>query len=118
VVADTISTKIIDNSIPVPAVLILNLEVGLAGKITDKLLTDELRKVGWKDKLRRKREDTDEQHDLAQQIKSLARVTSGVLLLSTIIALIRTFTKRYEKESLQERKRIRSVIAIVPQRQE
>jgi hypothetical protein len=79
VVADTISTKIIDNSIPVPAVPILNLEVGVAGKMTDKLLTDELRKVGRKDKLRREREDTDEQHDLAQQIKSLARVTSGGL---------------------------------------
>ena len=47
----------------------MNLEVDVDGKMTDKLLTDELRKVGRKDKLRSEREDTDEQHDFAQKIQ-------------------------------------------------
>jgi hypothetical protein len=70
----------IDDSIPVPpAAPILNLEVGAAVKMTDKLLTKELRKVGRNDELRREREDTAQQHELAQQIKGLSRVTSGGL---------------------------------------
>jgi hypothetical protein len=113
----------IDDSIPVPpAAPILNLEVGAAGKMTDKLLTDELRKVGRKDKLRREREDTAQQHELAQEIKGLSRVTSGGLAslrhycLDTNVhqAVRERVIAGGKKESLQERKRIRSAIAIVP----
>jgi hypothetical protein len=72
-------TKIIDNSIPVPDATVLNLSRGAAGTMTDKLLMDELRKAGRKEKLRKEREDTDEQHDILGRLKNLSRVTSGGL---------------------------------------
>lgn len=58
---------------------ILNMETGLAGKITDKLLANELKKDGRKDKLRRERQEKDDQFSLAKKIRNATRITSGGL---------------------------------------
>ena len=58
---------------------VVNLEVGVAGKLTDKLLNDQLRKAGRKEKLRRECDKVITQDTLAKKLRHLTRMTSGSL---------------------------------------
>jgi hypothetical protein len=58
---------------------VVNLEVGIAGKLTDKLLNDQLRKTGRIEKLRRDRDEVNNQDSLAKKLRHSTRMTSGSL---------------------------------------
>jgi hypothetical protein len=57
----------------------VNLEFGMAGRLTDKLLNGQLRKTGRRKKLTREREEVNAQDSLARKLQNLTRMTSGSL---------------------------------------
>jgi hypothetical protein len=58
----------------------VNLEAGMARKLTYKLLNDQLHKTGWKEKLRREEhEEVNNQDSLAKKLRKSMRMTSGSL---------------------------------------